>query len=325
MDNQFQIENVGEDTEFNQVIIKNTETKEFISILPELGARLNAAHLIANENLVPVLKELDNADFNTNDELFNNAKLFPFAGRIRKGVYSFQNQTYQLPLNYPEEENACHGFLYKQKFEVISKNIFQNFAEVELYYCSKNGFAGYPFNFKITVTHRLSGTGQVTTSTTVENLSNTQILFSDGWHPYYVLGNSIDDLVIEFKGNERIELDKNNVPTGRRLTLNNAETNKIELADNKLDDVFKLSSEIGRNEVNLISRNSGIILNIWQESGTKKYNYLVIYTPPDRKSIAIEPLTSNIDSFNNKEDVIILNPRDTWSASYGFELNKKRK
>jgi len=325
MDPQFQIENIDEGAKFNQVIIKNTDTKEFISILPALGARLNAAHLIANENLVSVLKELDNADFKTNDELFNNAKLFPFAGRIRKGVYSFQNQIYQLPLNYSEEENACHGFLYKEKFEVISKSIFQNFAEVELCYHSIDGFDGYPFNFKITVTHRLSGTGQVTTSTRVENLSNSQILFSDGWHPYYVLGNSVDDLVIEFKGNEKIELNKSNVPTGSRIKLNSGDINKIEISENNLDDVFNLSSEIGRNEINLVSKKTEIILNIWQESGTNKYNYLVLYTPPDRKSIAIEPLTSNIDSFNNKEDLIILNPGSRWSASYGFELNKKNK
>ena len=66
-------------------------------------------------------------------------------------------------------------------------------------------------------------------------------------------------------------------------------------------------AESGRNGVNLVSRKTGIILNIWQESSRNKYNYLVLYTPPDRKSIAIEPITSNIDSFNSKEDVIILN------------------
>jgi len=196
---------------------------------------------------------------------------------------------------------------------------------VKLSYSTIDGFDGYPFNFKITVNHRLSSTGQVTTSTTVENLSDIQILFSDGWHPYYVLGNTIDDLVIEFKGNEQIELNKNNVPTGSCIKLKNGDINKIEIAGSNLDDVFKLSSEIGRNEINLVSKKTGIILNIWQESGTNKYNYLVLYTPPDRKSIAVEPITSNIDSFNNKEDVIILNPGSRWSASYGFELNKKNK
>jgi len=52
---------------------------------------------------------------------------------------------------------------------------------------------------------------------------------------------------------------------------------------------------------------------------------LVLYTPPEKNSIAIEPITSNIDSFNNKEDIIYLNPGDRWTASYGFELNKKEK
>lgn len=325
MNTQFQIENIAEGTEFHQIIIKNIRTKEFISILPALGARLNGAYLNSNGDLIPVLSALHSSDFKSNDELFNNAKLFPFAGRIRKGVYSFQNQTYQLPLNYTEEENACHGFLYRKKFILKSKNIFENFAEVELCCRSAEECKGYPFSFIIIVTYKISDTGKVKISTKVENLGSNQMLFSDGWHPYFTLGNSVDDLVVEFSGKEKIELNKFNVPTGSRLKLNDGFINKIEIANKKLDDVFRLSSYSKTNEVNLVSKKTGITLNIWQESGTNKYNYLVLYTPPDRKSIAIEPITSNIDSFNNKEDIIILNPGNIWSASYGFELNKNNK
>ena len=90
---------------FNQVIIKKILLqKEFISILPELGARLNAAHLIANENLIPVLKNLRMLIFKTNDEMFNNAKLFPFAGRIRERCLFFSKSNSSISLNYSEEE-----------------------------------------------------------------------------------------------------------------------------------------------------------------------------------------------------------------------------
>jgi aldose 1-epimerase len=196
-------------------------------------------------------------------------------------------------------------------------------AEVELSYCSTEVYDGYPFDFKIKVTYKLSDEGQVTISTTIENLSSKKILFSDGWHPYYTIGNSINDLIIEFRGKEKIELNKFNIPTGFRIKLNNGDINRIDISNKTLDDVFQLSSVNGKNEINLVSKKTGVNLKIWQDSGIGKYNYLVIYTPPDRKSIAIEPLTSNIDSFNNKEDVIILNPGNKWSSSFGFELNKK--
>ena len=254
--------------------------------------------------------------------MFNNAKLFPFAGRVRNGCYSFQNQSYQLPLNYFDEKNACHGFLYNKKFILTSENISMKSAEVELSYHSTEDYDGYPFDFNIKVTYILSVEGQVTISTTIENLCSKQILFSDGWHPYYTIGNSINDLIIEFCGQEKIELNKFNIPTGFRIKLNNGDINKIDISEKTLDDVFKLSSVNGKNEINLVSKKTGVNLKIWQDSGINKYNYLVIYTPADRKSIAIEPLTSNIDSFNNKEDIIILKPGNKWSASYGFALHK---
>lgn len=322
MTTHFQIDDIGEDTNFHQVIINNTETKESISILPDLGARLNAVHLSLNGNLISVLSELKGSDFKTKDELFNNAILFPFAGRIRKGIYEFQNQRYQLPLNYSEEENACHGFLYDKNFNIISKNISEDFAEIGMSYCSKEITEGYPFLFKMSVFYKLTKSGQVSVFTKVKNLSKINMLFSNGWHPYYTLGNSIDELVLKFNGKEKIELDKFNVPSGARINSNNGKPNHIELYDKELDDVYKLVSESGRNDIYLFSKKMNAVLQIWQESGFNKYNYLVLYTPSHRKSIAIEPITSNIDSFNNKVDIIILKPGEQWSASFGFGLNK---
>jgi aldose 1-epimerase len=320
METQFQIENIGEGTEFHQIILRNTNTKEYISVLPEIGARLNAAHLLSNGNLIPVLLELQRTEFNTNDEMFNSAKLFPFAGRIKNGTYSFNSQTYHLPINYKQEANACHGFMYQKKFDVVSYNICKDFVEIELSHQSIDGYEGYPFSFNIIVTHKLADTGEVTTTTTVENIGKNQLIFSDGWHPYYTLGNSVNNLSIEFNGKEKIELDKNNIPTGSRIKLD--KDHKINIGDKNLDDVFCLLSKDSKNEINLSSKEANLVLNIWQDSGINKYDYLVLYTPPDRKSIAIEPLTSNIDSFNNKEDLIFLKPGNKWSASYGFWLNK---
>lgn len=323
MEAQFQIENICEGTEFQQIILKNKDTNEYISILPEIGARINAAHLLSNGNLIPVLLELQNSEFKTNDELFNNAKLFPYAGRIKNGTYSFNSKTYNLPINYKQEVNACHGFLYQKKFDVISKNICNDFAEVELSYQSIDGFEGYPFSFKTNVIYKLTHTGEVTIATTVENIGENQLLFSDGWHPYYTLGNAINNLSIEFNGKEKIELDKNNIPTGSRIKL--GKDHKINIDDKNLDDVFCLLPNGRVNEISLVCKEKNLMLNIWQDSGGNKYNYLVLYTPPDRRSIAIEPLTSNIDSFNNREDVVTLAPGKKWSASYGFGLKKTRK
>ena len=59
---------------------------------------------------------------------------------------------------------------------------------------------------------------------------------------------------------------------------------------------------------------------LWQETGKRKYNYLQIFTHPSRMSIAIEPMTCNIDAFNNKEGLITLKSDESFKACYGIRL-----
>ena len=68
----------------------------------------------------------------------------------------------------------------------------------------------------------------------------------------------------------------------------------------------------------MICEKLNLNLQIWQDAGFNKYNYLVVYIPPDRKSIAIEPISSNINSFNNGEGLIILKPEEEFAASIGI-------
>jgi len=323
IDSQFQIKEQNKNSLFHQVNIKNKVTGELISILPNLGARLNSALLKFNDLLIPVVKELKDENLKSNDDIFNNAKLFPFANRIRRGRYTFQNKLYELPINYKAEENACHGFLYNTKFNILSKNIAREYAEVELEYESTNKMEGYPFYFKMRVIYKLSLTGEVTTITKVINLNDREILFSDGWHPYYCLNNSVDDLTIELNAEEKLELDQNNIPSGAVYKLNNGSPHNIDLINNNLDDLFRFSPDNKNNFINIIPQKLHYKLSIWHESGMKKYNYVVLYIPPDRNSIAVEPMTSSIDAFNNKEGLVILKPNEFWSASIGFSLIKK--
>jgi len=323
MKNQFQITELNENTLFHQVFIKNIITDEFISILPNLGARLNSAFLRFEDLLMPVLKELKDENLKSNDDIFNNAKLFPFANRVRKGRYTFQNRLYELSINYIEEENACHGFLYNARFKILSKNILNEYAEVELEYESINQMEGYPFCFKISVIYKFTLTGEVIITTKVFNLNDKEILFSDGWHPYYCLNKSVDDLTIEFNAAERLELNQNNIPSGKVYNLNNHTFHSINLKNKNLDDLFRYSPDNKVNFINIIPNKFPYKLNIWHEAGVNKYNYLVLYIPPDRKSIAVEPMTSSIDAFNNMDGLIVLKPKESWSASFGFSLLKQ--
>ena len=57
-----------------------------------------------------------------------------------------------------------------------------------------------------------------------------------------------------------------------------------------------------------------------QETGEKKYNYLTVYTPDTRESIAMEPWTCPPDAFNNGMDLIVLAPEEEISLTFGIAL-----
>lgn len=305
---------------FRELKLLNKKNGEFITILPELGARLNSVNLLLGNELTPVIRTQGEFVIESNDSLFNNAKLFPFAGRISRGIYEHSGISYQLPVNYKDENNACHGFAYNKSFSVSTSRFCKDFAEIELQHDFKETESGYPFKYRISVIYKLSINSEITVTTRIFNFNPESMFFSDGWHPYFQLPSEVDTLKLQFNAKEKIELNSFSIPTGKRIVFNNGYYQKYDLKNRAFDDVFMFANEKRENLVELISEEKNYSFRIWFESGKDKYNYLVVYTPPDRKSIAIEPMTSNVNAFNNKEGLVSLDPGKEWSASYGFNF-----
>ncbi len=303
-----------------EITVKNNSTNESFTILPDSGARLRELYLHNGEELISVIKKIKNVRSESRDDIFCNAKLSPFAGRIKEGKFTFNSVVHQLIKNYPEENNACHGFVYNQKFSVIEKTIGESYASCTIKYQYPCGFPGYPFAYSIQLTYKLSELDGLTCTTKIINNSDEQIPLSDGWHFYFDMGIDVDDLKLKTENCELMELDSQMIPTGKRKIFDEFINGKI-ICESKFDSCFKLPTKENA-ETHLISHEKKLDLTIWQEAGEGKYQYLVIYTPPDRKTIAIEPMTSNINSFNNKEGLIILNPNESFAASFGISLNK---
>ncbi|MDP1994626.1 MAG: aldose 1-epimerase [Ignavibacteria bacterium] len=303
-----------------EIIVKNNSTNESFSILPDSGARIAELFLHNGQELISIIKKIENVHSESRDDVFNNAKLSPFAGRIREGKFTFNSAVHQLAKNYPEENNACHGFVYNRTFSVIEKTIGEAFASCTLEYQYQGDFPGYPFMYSIQLTYKLSELEGLTCTTKIVNDSDEQIPLSDGWHFYFDLGMDINNLKLKTENCEMMELDPHMIPTGKREIFDEFIDGKI-IGDRKFDSCFKIMNT-GKTETRLISEDRNLNLCIWQEAGEGKYQYFVIYTPPDRKTIAIEPMTSNINSFNNGEGLIMLNPQDTFATSFGISLNK---
>ena len=135
----------------NCVIIKNIYTKEYVSIVPEFGANVNEITLKKKDTLISVLDGNISKDSFKGMDIFKGAKLFPFANRIKKGCYSFDGVEHKLKINYPEEGNAVHGFVYKEKFSLADKIIGKKSARVifNYNYLGNSSWLSFQIYFRI--------------------------------------------------------------------------------------------------------------------------------------------------------------------------------
>jgi len=303
----------------SKVRLINQKTNELVSIIPKFGANTSQIILNKNQKLYSLIDESKTiATIKDNSQFMGaNCKLIPFANRIKDGCYHFHNKTYQLPINEPDRNNSLHGFVFNQPFKV--EKIFANSksAKLTLGFKYNQNFSGYPFKFKVKLVYSLSRLG-FKAITKIINLSQTTIPIVDGWHPYFTLNQKIDDLYLQIPSQKKILVDKRLIPTGKYITFNNF-SNLTKINKTFFDTGFVVNKR-KKPKTLLFSKKHNYTLCLWQETGKNKYNYLQIYTPPLRKSIAIEPMTSNTNAFNNKKGLIVLKPGKFFKASYGVSL-----
>ena len=303
-----------------RICLQNTDTDEFVSIIPQFGVNINEIVLAKNGTLHSIINgNKDAAAFNGR-EVFRSAKLMPFPNRLKGGTYTFKDKQYLLDMNYPEEHNACHGFLYNKEFTVKQISEGRDHASAEFVYHYTAFLPGYPFECKICITCAINAGEGFRCRTRIENLSNTPMPVGDGWHPFFTFGKKVNNLSLRFPAEKKVEVDKHLIPTGRSSSFD-AFDSLDKIGDITFDTCFKLKPVASRVQtVELYDSEQDIKIQLWQETGKGKYNYLQVYIPPERDSIAIEPMTCNINAFNNLEGLIVLDEGEEFCADYGVKL-----
>ncbi|EPG75575.1 aldose 1-epimerase [Leptospira fainei serovar Hurstbridge str. BUT 6] len=126
----------------------------------------------------------------------------------------------------------------------------------------------------------------LTVRTKFHNLKESSFRFAYGYHPYFRLDGDLDDWKIDLHLDKNLELDEHLLPYSPIVS------NPIEsITDGKivvLDHLFygkdpRIILENRREKYSIT------ILSPPGEEGEIPLNYYQIYTPEDRKSIAIEP------------------------------------
>jgi aldose 1-epimerase len=297
----------------------DSHTGEYAIILPFLGGAVNRLVLSNKNDLIDVIDGYNSID-DINDNLgssFKSSNLFPYPNRIADATYHFEGEVYHLPMNFPQENNAIHGLVFDKEFEVMQQENGELGCTLALRLISEDQIGGYPFKYLLEQTYRWNEIRGFECNIKISNLSDSSIPFGHGWHPYFKAGSkSINTLSLQFPANEVLEVDERNIPTGKSMeyqTFNNLK----EIGDTQLDNCFRLDTSGDAADIIISNEQTGLKYKIWQETGVNKYNFLQLYTPPLRQSIAIEPMTCAPNAFNNEDGLIVLAPGERISVSWG--------
>ncbi len=279
-------------------LTNNNGTKATLSIGQE-GGRLQ--ELIFKNN--KVIEDLEGKPY---EESYAGSILFPFANRISDGKYDFQNNSYTLDCNETGRNNAIHGLIYNKIFEVETAQESEDYAEVKLVYNEKKPPEGFPFPFSVTLTYTLSD-HKISLKVEMKNTGQESFPFTLGWHPYFYC-DDFEKSFLSFNSHKVVLMNQDMIALG---VCERPVENPFSLKNKTLDDCFILN---GR-EIEFYTPDYKIEIE-----GTSKSNFFQIYTPPNEKRIALEPMTGVSDSFNHKKGIQVLKPNEqkseTWTITY---------
>jgi aldose 1-epimerase len=236
--------------------------------------------------------------------------LFPFPGRLRNGRMLFEGTEYQLPLNDSTKQHSIHGFTPRNRWRVTAWNGGEDSAHVTGEFSLADdlpeALPNWPSDFTLNVTYRLYR-DRLRVEATVTNRGPRPLPFGLGYHPYFRLPGVNDPDVgghlLQANVREVWEAE-NNLPTGRRLPV-----------PPSLD--FRVAKAIGATELDYVY--TGVTTNLPGADGelrelarlahpqatgqvrflaSSRFRELVLFTPPHRQAVAIEPYTCMADASN---------------------------
>ena len=283
-------------------------------------------HIIADSALISDLKIKGQSIISgpkTDEEIVDNSSykssyLLPFPNRLKGGRFEFEEQTYQFKINDEVGQNALHGINIDTPFVMTDES-----ASGALRLCFEQSYEGdqvsFPFPFKFTVILNLDR-HKCELSLQVQNKGQKSMPIGLGWHPYFTLQDSINDYKLCIPKCKEIVLDDRLLPTGKKIQFDDFSKPK-QIGEVNFDKTFLFVKDADFTSVTL--ENDEYKLRYFQETRDQKFNYLQVYTPDDRKTIALEPMSCNVDGFNNKEGLRVLAPGKKFKARCGVALTQK--
>ncbi len=285
--------------------LKGSQT--WFSLIPTYGGALNEYVVNGKPICLGVLSEKEMQS--QTEQAYSGAQLFPYPNRVNNATYHYNGQSYGLPKNDTPLPHALHGLVYNQSFTVES--IDHKNGVIKTNYRYKKNHPGFPFEAHIENTFKLQHDA-LTITTCVENIGQQEFPLGHGWHPYFKVDDIVDDCSLQIFGNEHFPVNENLIPYGSVETIEDFLELK-NIGTKNLNHCFKLKTDKDIKAI-LKTHTYNVIMEL------KGYDYLQIYTPPDRKNIAIEPQTCAPNAFNNQIGLLYLKPKKKIELKFKIKI-----
>ncbi len=300
--------------DFEKHTLEN-ENGDALVVVPQFGATL----LDLRFGGISVLD-----GYKTPEELVENAWaksaiLLPYPNRLRDGQYTHAGKSYQFEINNKDTQNSIHGFGKNAPMTVKKVKITADEAMILCVWEHDGAHRAYPFRFKVSIKMILRG-GAFEMKMAFHNLDEGLIPVGLGWHPYFIMSENVSDTSLQMPESQLIAIDERMLPTGEKTAYSEFNTLK-KIGDSSLDNGFFIIEK--DNTASVILESARGRLHYWQEIGVSKWNFLQVFTPPHRKSIAIEPMTCNIDAFNNQDGLVWLAPKAKLDGVFGVRFSSR--
>lgn len=236
--------------------------------------------------------------------------LYPWVGRIRSAEIDFKDKKLTVePLTKDPNGMPIHGLYFNTPRKIIQQ------AENILELTTQDSYKPYDEYFPNFCEKFILEEDRLRIENVFDGDSSKKypLYFAYAYHPYFGLdGKSVDDLVLKHNMHHRVPLDEKTLlpslsPEGN-LVYEKIEKNFKSgepLKDMKLDTLFYFDEKkAGLEEpvFQLIDPETKVAVEVASNISNERKNvnlvYWQVYTPGDRKTIAIEPMTSPGDAFN---------------------------
>ena len=232
--------------------------------------------------------------------------LFPFPNRIRDGRFCWKDTDYLISGDVAEHDgngNAIHGFCLDRPWRLIASSKNTARAEFQLSVDAPDRLECWPCDARIEICYRIDETGLVA-EILIENPSRElELPWGLGTHPYFKLpiepGGDPAGCLVQVPATNQWELI-DCLPTGNRFDVDEG----CDLRDGCRFDQLQLDhvltavepTETGLLKMEILDEQAG--LSIRQICEAELFREVVVFTPPERNAVCLEPYTCVTDAIN---------------------------